>query len=102
MAWNEDFVQTLKDPWVILGFAAQGLFFSRWIVQWYVSEKQGESIVPLTFWVISLLGGLMLLVYAWREGQPVFVLGQLIGVLNYSRNIMLITRKTKGSSHESG
>ena len=92
-SWFVEFMETLRDPWVLLGFGAQLLFFSRWIIQWYVSERKGESTVPLSFWVISLTGGCMLLVYAIREGQPVFVLGQLIGILNYSRNIALITRK---------
>lgn len=91
--WTTEFITTLTDPWALLGFSAQLLFFSRWIFQWWVSEKMAESYVPSTFWYISLAGGLMLLVYAVRETQPVFVLGQLIGVANYSRNIMLMRNK---------
>lgn len=90
--WYETFNNTLMDPWIILGFTAQSLFFFRWIIQWYVSERQGVSIVPLSFWIISLVGGLMLLVYAIREGQPVFAIGQLVGVCNYCRNIVLMSR----------
>ncbi len=91
--WGAEFIATLTDPWALLGFSAQLLFFSRWIVQWWVSEKKGESHVPLSFWLISLTGGLMLLIYAIKESQPVFVLGQLVGIANYSRNIMLIRKK---------
>ncbi len=74
--WYAEFMKTLSDPWAVVGFGAQALFFSRWIVQWYVSERKGESTVPLVFWLISLVGGFMLLIYALREGQPVFVVGQ--------------------------
>ena len=93
--WWTEFMDTLLDPWALLGLSAQLLFFSRWIVQWWVSEKKKESVVPVSFWIISLSGGLMLLVYAIRESQPVFVLGQLIGVANYTRNLVLILRKKR-------
>lgn len=93
--WWVDFLDKLLDPWAVLGFGAQMLFFSRWIVQWWASEKRKESVVPVSFWVISLLGGVILLVYAIRERQPVFVLGQLIGVANYTRNLILIANNRK-------
>ncbi len=91
--WWLEFQQTLLDPWAVLGFSAQALFFSRWIVQWFVSEKRKESHVPLSFWVISLIGGIALLVYAVKESQPVFIFGQLVGVANYARNISLIRKR---------
>jgi len=90
--WWLEFQETLLDPWAVMGFAAQALFFSRWVVQWWASERRKQSYVPLAFWIISLVGGLMLLVYAIRESQPVFILGQLVGIANYSRNIALIRR----------
>lgn len=87
--------QPLSHPLAILGFLGQALFFGRWIVQWWVSERLEESTVPLAFWVISLIGGAMLLLYAALRGDPVFVLGQTVGVLNYSRNIHLIRRRAR-------
>ena len=93
MTWSDQFVHTLTDPWAVLGFFGQALFFSRWVVQWWASERKGESHVPLPFWIISLLGGAILFVYAVKESQPVFMLGQLVGILTYSRNIVLLRRK---------
>ena len=83
--------------WLIVGFAGQGLFFMRFFVQWIASEKQGRSVIPEAFWYFSILGGLTLLVYAvWRQ-DPVFILGQSIGLLIYSRNIYFIKKTTAGS-----
>jgi len=65
----------------------------RFIVQWVISEKRKESVVPLSFWYLSLGGGIILLVYAVYKKDPVFVLGQASGLIVYARNLMLITKK---------
>jgi lipid-A-disaccharide synthase-like uncharacterized protein len=77
------------DPWLVLGFGAQGLFASRFLVQWLVSERRRQSIIPKAFWYLSLAGGLSLLTYAIHLGDPVFILGQSFGVVVYGRNLML-------------
>lgn len=79
--------------WIILGFLGQFLFFMRFFVQWIVSEKKGESTIPIAFWYFSLLGGGILFVYAiWRK-DPVFIVGQGGGLIIYIRNLMLIYKK---------
>ena len=83
------------DFWLILGFAAQGLFASRFVVQWAVSEYRKESVVPPIFWFLSLSGGLLLFIYAIHRMDPVFIVGQGSGLFIYSRNIMLIYGKRK-------
>ena len=88
--WLERLNEALVNPWVMLGFLGQALFFSRWIIQWWASEKRKESYVPLAFWYVSLAGALMVMGYAFQQADPVFMLGQLVGILNYSRNIWLI------------
>lgn len=81
--------------WLGIGFFAQALFASRFIVQWIASEKAKESVVPVAFWYISLLGGILLFLYAtWRQ-DPVFMLGQGSGIFIYSRNLYLIHKKKK-------
>lgn len=81
--------------WVAIGLAGQALFTSRFLVQWIASERQGRSVIPHAFWWLSLAGGLTLLAYAlWRQ-DPVFILGQSVGLVVYSRNLMLL-RRTKG------
>jgi lipid-A-disaccharide synthase-like uncharacterized protein len=77
------------DPWLVLGFGAQGLFTSRFLVQWLVSERRRQSMIPKAFWYLSLAGGLSLLAYAIHLGDPVFILGQSFGVVVYGRNLML-------------
>ena len=91
--WLEKLHEAIVNPWILLGFLGQALFFSRWIIQWYASEKRKESYVPLSFWYVSLAGAGLIMVYAVKKVDPVFMLGQSIGILNYSRNIWLIRAK---------
>ena len=78
---------------LIIGFVGQGLFASRFIVQWIVSEKKGESHIPLIFWYLSIFGGLGLLTYAIFRKDPVIITGQLFGIFIYLRNLILIYNK---------
>lgn len=81
--------------WVSLGFLAQGIFASRFIVQWIASERAGRSYVPVAFWYLSISGGLLMLAYAIYRKDPVFILGQSTGVIVYARNLMLIHRSKR-------
>ena len=83
--------------WLAVGFLGQALFTSRLLVQWIVSERRGESVIPLAFWWFSILGGLTLLSYAlWRQ-DPVFILGQSLGVFIYARNLWLIRAEARNA-----
>ena len=77
------------NPWIVLGFVAQGLFTMRFLVQWIASERQRKSVVPVAFWYLSVAGGGLLLAYAIHRKDPVFILGQATGLLVYVRNLML-------------
>ena len=79
--------------WIAFGFAAQAMFFTRFLVQWLASERKRKSVIPDAFWYLSLGGGLMLLAYAVHRRDPVFILGQSVGAFIYLRNIMLIHRE---------
>jgi len=81
--------------WVVVGFIGQGAFFGRMAVQWVVSERKRESVVPPIFWYLSLAGGVILFVYfAWRQ-DPVGILGQSSGIVIYARNIRLLYKQRK-------
>ena len=80
---------------LIIGFTGQSLFASRFIYQWIYSEKKGESIIPIGFWYLSILGGLGLLAYAILRKDPVIISGQAFGIFIYLRNIILIYKKQK-------
>ncbi|MBW1750878.1 MAG: lipid-A-disaccharide synthase N-terminal domain-containing protein [Deltaproteobacteria bacterium] len=81
--------------WLIVGFAGQLCFTSRFLVQWLVSERQKKSIIPLAFWYFSILGGATLLSYAIYRKDPVFILGQSTGLLIYFRNLYFIRREAR-------
>ena len=71
---------------MVLGFIGQFFFSMRFIVQWVASEKHKKSVVPLAFWVFSVLGSFLLLIYAIYRKDPVFILGQAPNLLIYFRN----------------
>ena len=84
--------------WLVVGFAGQVLFSSRFLLQWLVSEKQKKSVMPIGFWFFSLGGSLLLLVYAIHRRDPVFILGQSTGFLIYFRNLQLIYREKRANA----
>ncbi len=83
---------TTETIWIAIGFLGQGLFFGRWVIQWIASERTAESRVPIAFWYMSLVGGLITLAYAIYRADPVFISGQGIGTFVYLRNLVLIYR----------
>jgi lipid-A-disaccharide synthase-like uncharacterized protein len=85
--------------WLYLGLAGQLLFGLRFVVQWVASERKGESIIPIYFWYLSLVGSMILLAYAIFRRDPVFILGQCTGFIVYTRNLMLIYRKRAASQN---
>jgi len=78
--------------WIGIGFLGKGLFFGRWLIQWIASERSAESHVPIAFWYMSLIGGLITLTYAIYRMDPVFISGQGLGSVVYLRNLVLIHR----------
>lgn len=94
---HEVFVTRL-DWWVLLGFAAQLMFTMRFVVQWIASERVGRSVMPLAFWLFSISGGVLLLVYALYRRDPVFIAGQAFGVFVYLRNLQFVLRERKAIS----
>jgi lipid-A-disaccharide synthase-like uncharacterized protein len=80
------------DWWVVLGFIAQVMFTLRFTVQWIASERAGHSVVPVAFWLFSIAGGLLLLIYALYRRDPVFIAGQAFGVFVYLRNLQFVLR----------
>lgn len=86
------------DFWVFIGFAGQFLFAARFIVQWIASERRRASHVPIEFWYLSIVGGVITLAYAIHRRDPVFIVGQGSGLIVYVRNLMLIHSDAHGSA----
>jgi lipid-A-disaccharide synthase-like uncharacterized protein len=80
------------DWWVLFGLVAQVIFAMRFVVQWIASERAGRSVMPVAFWFISLGGGLLTLVYGLVRREPIIIIGQVLAVFIYVRNLMLIYR----------
>jgi lipid-A-disaccharide synthase-like uncharacterized protein len=83
------------DFWLLFGILAQLLFAGRFLVQWIASERVGKSVIPFAFWIFSMGGGLMTLVYGLVKREPVIIFGQGLAVFIYVRNIMLILKERK-------
>ena len=78
--------------WVVVGLAGQLMFSMRFLIQWISSERARKSVMPVAFWYFSLAGGAILLTYAIYRRDPVFMLGQGMGLMIYARNIHFIWR----------
>lgn len=81
--------------WEKIGFLGQGLFTARFLVQWVASEKKRDSVVPVAFWWLSLLGGTVLLAYVIQRQDKVLIVGQAMGLVIYTRNLMLVERSRR-------
>ena len=91
------------NGWVLFGILGQILFGMRFIVQWVASERRKQSTIPVAFWYLSLIGGLILFAYAfWYRQDIVFTVGQSAGVLIYVRNLMLIRRPPRQGAGAAG
>jgi lipid-A-disaccharide synthase-like uncharacterized protein len=81
------------NPWILLGYVGQFLFGMRFIVQWLASERVGRSVIPVAFWFFSIGGGALLLIYALYIRDPVFIIGQGLGLFVYLRNLYFVFRE---------
>jgi len=80
------------DLWGLFGVIFQLAFMARFVVQWIASERSGKSVIPISFWYLSLIGSTGVLIYGIGRGEPVIILGQVFGTIVYVRNLMLIYR----------
>ncbi len=83
------------DVWTIFGFFAQFIFFLRFVVQWYASEKEKKSIIPMSFWYLSIAGSILICAYAIVRHDIVFITSTILSLGIYGRNIMLRKKEQK-------
>ena len=81
--------------WTCFGFFGQAMFASRFFVQWFVSERRKESVIPVAFWWLSLAGGIITSIYVIRIGAVPLILGTTAPLIVYTRNLILIARSKK-------
>ena len=90
-----DFFRNEKVPlWLLLfGSAGQILFTLRFVYQYLYSRRRGESILPVGFWIISLTGSAAIVAYGIVRHDPVLILGQSVGFIAYTRNILIYKKE---------
>lgn len=77
---------------MILGVVSQILFTLRFVYQWLYSESKQESLLPMGFWLLSLIGSLLIFTYAIFRRDPVLFVGHLSGIIIYSRNMIIMKK----------
>ena len=88
--------------WLAFGLLGNAAFFSRFLVQWVVSERRGRSVVPMSFWYLSILGSIVLLIYAIHRKELIFTLAYLPNAFVYARNISLRRRAERRAAPTAG
>ncbi|MGS2740425.1 lipid-A-disaccharide synthase N-terminal domain-containing protein [Sinomicrobium sp. M5D2P17] len=78
---------------LMMGSIAQIIFTFRFIYQWIYSERKKESVLPAGFWILSLTGAILILVYAVLRKDPVLMIGHLFGSVIYVRNLMILKKQ---------
>src|ERR1051325_5521344 len=89
---NGNFLGIEWNFWKVIGWLGNAIFFSRFFVQWYATEKKKRVVVPTAFWWLSLTGSLLLLVYSlWRK-DSVFIFAYAFTWIPYIRNLVIHQR----------
>jgi lipid-A-disaccharide synthase-like uncharacterized protein len=79
--------------WTVIGWLGNVIFFSRFVVQWYATEKRKQVVVPVLFWWLSLAGSLLLLLYAvFYDKHHVIIFAYAFTWIPYIRNLIIHRR----------
>lgn len=90
--FNDRFLGIEWHTWKVIGWIGNILFFSRFLVQWYATERRKQVVIPQAFWWLSLSGSLVLLSYAVYRRDSVFIAGQAFSWIPYLRNLWIHRR----------
>lgn len=83
--------------WKVVGWSGNAVFFSRFLVQWYATERKQRVVVPAAFWWLSLLGALLLFSYAlFYQRDSVFIFAYAFTFIPYARNLIIHHRHADG------
>jgi len=96
------FLEFRFEPWDLVGYLGNIVFGSRFLLQWYVSEKQKKSVIPTAFWWLSLIGTTILAIYFLGLGNGPGILGSVPNGLIYLRNLQLVRRQKLAEPVEKG
>lgn len=87
---TEFFCNDSVSMWLLIfGSSGQVIFTLRFVYQWLYSRRRGDSSLPLGFWIMSILGSVVIVIYGAIRLDPILILGQSIGLVAYARNIII-------------
>ena len=93
---NGKFLGVAWTAWKVVGWIGNAVFFSRFFVQWYATEKRKQVVVPLLFWWLSIAGSLILFFYAlFYKHDSVFIFAYAFNWIPYIRNLIIHHRHEK-------
>src|SRR5216683_6281528 len=93
LIWHDGkFLGVQWSVWKVVGWLGNAVFFSRFFVQWYATEKLRRVVVPTAFWWLSLAGSLLLLCYALHRKDSVFILAYAFTWIPYIRSLVIHRR----------
>jgi len=78
--------------WKAVGWFGNLIFFSRFFVQWWATEKHKRVVVPDAFWWLSLGGSLCLLIYSLHQKDSVFIFAYIFTWIPYIRSLIISHR----------
>ena len=84
-------------PWKAVGWIGNVVFFSRFLVQWWATEKTKKVIIPNSFWWLSLIGSLLLLIYGVHRRDSVFIFAYAFTWIPYIRNLIISYRTRRAT-----
>jgi lipid-A-disaccharide synthase-like uncharacterized protein len=90
------------NVWKVVGWLGNAVFFSRFLVQWYATEKRRQVVIPQAFWWLSLVGSLTLLCYSIHKKDSVFIFAYAFTWIPYIRSLMIHRRHKEAHSDCAG
>ncbi len=92
--FSQLFNQNFIPFWLLaLGIISQLIFTLRFIFQWIISEKNKFSQLPNTFWILSIVGSVLILIYSIFRKDPILFIGHAFGLIIYCRNLMILKKR---------
>jgi lipid-A-disaccharide synthase-like uncharacterized protein len=103
LIWHDDKLLGITwNAWKVIGWLGNVFFFSRFLVQWYATEKKQQVVVPPAFWWLSLAGSLTLLCYSIHKQDSVFIFAYAFTWIPYIRSLMIHRRHAQAHTDCAG